>query len=499
MGDLGKNDTAMLTIPNVGRVTYISGPHFVCADGVQIWADSAVAYEGRAMTHLIGSVLYVDSTRELRADEARYFSDLGRIQAEGNVSVRDEARGSSIENGDLVLLRQTDFRAEETMTVTTGADGIRPRATLAPARDSSDLNADPGTPYTVVGDRIVLRGSSYFTSVGDVEIVRDSLFAFADSVEYDQSLGYLMLEGSARVESESYNLWGRTIRIGLPGAETSQVHALRDARLTGGDLVLTSAQIIVFLRDNAFERLVATRLGDGVQFADSADLVRPEARVQSFVLTADSLEVEAPNQTVRRIFAAGSARSASTSRDSLNVDLLPDIALSDWLEGDTVIVTFRMNDAATSPYSAADDDANGGRDGLDVETIVARGNASTLYRLTPSDTTAIAGIDPPAVHYVVGDEITIRMEAGEVHGMEVIGRTRGVHLEPLSRPAPADSAVAARGTSAVADSTSTIDTVTIARARSKLDPVGHRPKSPNTHEPPAKSGAAREVDPWILP
>ena len=59
--------------------------------------------------------------------------------------------------------------------------------------------------------------------------------------------------------------------------------------------------------------------------------------MQDFVLTADSLEVRAPNQTVERVFASGSARSVSQAGDSLSVELLPQIAQSDWLEGDTVI------------------------------------------------------------------------------------------------------------------------------------------------------------------
>jgi hypothetical protein len=50
------------------------------------------------------------------------------------------------------------------------------------------------------------------------------------------------------------------------------------------------------------------------------------------------------------------------------------------------------------------------------------------------------GVDPPAVHYVVGQEITIHMFEGEVEAMEVLGQTRGVHLEPLGRAAtPADT------------------------------------------------------------
>lgn len=510
-GDKGKNDVFRSTLPGVGVITYISGPHFICEGGVQIWADSAVAYEARGMSHFMGAVRYVEGGRELLSDEARYFSNLGRLQAQGHVSIRDESQGSLIENGDLVFLRETEERAEETMTVTTGADGIRPRAVLPPpASDGSDPSAPPGKPYEIVGDVIVLHGASAFTSVGNVEIVRDSLLAFADSVEYDPELGYLLLEGSARIESSSYDLRGRTITMSTPGAETSEVHAIRDARLTGNDLELTAAQIYVFLRNDEIERLVAIPItrDDGLP-ADSTDAARPEAKVQDFVLTADSLEIRAPNQAIEQVFAAGSARSVSDSRDSLSVAILPEIAQSDWLEGDTIIVTFKPpvpEDAemAPSPDSTGFVQVRHQRGGdLEVESIVALVNARSLYRLAPSDTTSRPGIDPPAVHYVVGDQITIEMAFGQVAALHVVGQTRGVHMEPLLRIVPADTTVLS-DTLAVLDTAAVIDTTLIVEGRPPAtkhlpsgSPRGRSPETPNVPDQPRTPDAPREEKPWI--
>src|SRR5688500_9079696 len=82
------NDVLLATqVPGGGRVTYLSNPHFLCEDGVEIWADSAVAYSQQAMSELIGGVRYRDRTRELRADQARYFTEVGRLQAQGHVRV----------------------------------------------------------------------------------------------------------------------------------------------------------------------------------------------------------------------------------------------------------------------------------------------------------------------------------------------------------------------------------------------------------------------------
>jgi lipopolysaccharide export system protein LptA len=441
-------------LPNGDRITYISNPHFLCEDGVEIWADSAVAYSQQAMSQLIGSVRYRDRTRELRADQARYFTEVGRLQAQGRVRVTNAEDGSQVENGDLVLLRETDYRTEEEMTVTTGADGVRPRALVPPPRsDSLPPDAEPGSPYSVEGDSIFLRGSGYFRSTGDVRIVRDSLFAFGNDAEYDEAAAQLILVGSARVESRAYTLVGRTITIGTSETEANEIDARRDALLTGDDLVVNAPHITLHLLDGVLERLVAVPLvleegADAVAGApetapDSADLARPVAFAEDFELTADSLEMNARGEAVERIFAAGQARSMSRSRDSLNVEVLPEIARSDWLEGDTVVIS--LTQVADSLRDSIDAEAE-----FEVERIVARVGARSLYRMPSEDSAAVAGTDPPAVHYVVGDEITLIMEGGEVQAMEVVGQTRGVHLEPLR--APPDSLPAAPD-SAAADST----------------------------------------------
>jgi lipopolysaccharide export system protein LptA len=441
------------TVPGSGVISHVTAPHFVCADGVEIWADSAVAYSELGMSHLMGSVRYLDRTRELRADTARYFSDQARLQASGHVFIRNEIDGSQVENGVLVYLRQAEFREEESMTVTTGPDGVRPRALVTSM--ASDSAAESGTgqrPYAVVGDRIDLQGDAYFRSIGNVEITRDSLFAYGDSAEFDQTEDRLVLVGSARIVSRGSELVGRTITMTSPGGDTSRIHADKDALLIGEGVRLTSPQIVVFLVDGALDRLVATplaRAGAGAEGQlevaaerqpratepDSADLVRPVAMLDDAELTADSIDILAPGERVERVVAVGTARSVSTARDSLNVESLPDVARSDWLEGDTVIVTFR------SLADSAAETATEPRD-QEMESVAAHGGASALYRLTPSDTTARAGVDPPALHYVVGDRITITMSGGDVDDLHVVGQTRGVHLEPLSPRAAGDTLAA---------------------------------------------------------
>jgi len=508
------------TLAGGATITNVGAPHMFCADGVEIWADSAISYSTSGMDHLIGGVRFIDDAGELNADEARYFARQGRLQATGNVFVQDTIQGYTIENGNLVYLRETDFRDQPQITVTIGADAVKPRAILymkpaepaptptvlggplEPGSDSLQLPAPDmppaevastetdsvGAPYIVDANRIFIQGNTYFRATGDVEIERESLHAFADSAEYDQTAGRLRLQGSARVEGATYDLLGRTINLALDGNDISRVVAQRDALLTGEDLQMDAPEIRLYLTDSSLDRLVAVTMVEPDPLADPDDPpARPIAFAVDFELTADSIDVVAPGEVLQQIFAAGSARSVSVARDSLNVEVLPEIARSDWLEGDTVIVTFRPNTPAPSQGgSAAADTAQAE---YRIERIVARVDARSLYRLIPSDTTAEAGVDPPAIHYVVGNEITISMVDGEVDNMDVQGQTRGVHLEPLSAATP-DSLVL---DTATVDTTSTAgrrDTVSAPRSTSdRRHPKRSEPSLPTTDP-------AALIEPW---
>lgn len=460
-GEEGNDVLRQVTLTGGDAVFYVTRPHLVCEGGIQIWADSAVAYTTSNMAHLIGGVRYEDPRRSLRADEARYFSEVGRLQAEGSLVVEDLDEGSVVENGALVYLRETPFRNEESMNVTTASDRVRPRARLT-ARSGPDSAAQTSeTPqiYVVEGDEILSRGGTYMRSVGSAELAFDSVLAFADTLEYRQVEDHLVLRGHASVDAPEYELTGQHIELLRADPEFREIRAVREAVLTGEDLVLTAERIFLFARGDKLQRLVALPAEVDSTLAAAAP-TRPHAVAADFEITADSLEVLAPGDHIERLFAGGRARSVSHARDSLNVETLPEIARSDWLEGDTIIVTFaptitgaggrapditaaRGDRAAGVPADttnvvspeSAETPAATTTAGATVERIMAMVGARSLYRLTPSDQSARAGEDPPAVHYVVGDRITITLLGGEVSHMEVEGGTTGLHLEPL-RPGP---------------------------------------------------------------
>jgi hypothetical protein len=247
----------------------------------------------------------------------------------------------------------------------------------------------------------------------------------------------MLLKGSAHVDGPAYNLEGRDIHIGMAGGEMRTIRAVRRSRLLGDDLTLTAPVILLFMADGSAQRLVAVPMrtdAESLEEPDSVDRIHPVAEAESFRLTADSLEVLAPGDVLQRIFATGDARGDSSARDSLNVESLPGVARTDWLEGDTVIAHFVP---APPPDPLLPPDTT--RADYELDRLVALGNARSLYRLVPSDSTSRPGIDAPAVHYVTGSGITITMLDGEVDHMEVTGPTQGWHLEPERRVAQGDS------------------------------------------------------------
>ncbi len=118
-----------------------------------------------------------------------------------------------------------------------------------------------------------------------------------------------------------------------------------------------------------------------------------------------------------------------------------------------------------------------------LDRLVAGGKARSLYRLPPSDTTAKIGVDPPALHYVLGNRITIVLTEGQVDRMEVDGPTQGLHLEPLARP-EADSTGIRPDTASRADTRARPDTTAEASVAAAAG------SQPRPAEQPRRSGVA---------
>jgi hypothetical protein len=337
-------------------------------------------------------------------------------------------------------------------------------------------------PYEIRARRMFFEGSRYFRATGSVNIKRDSVDAVADSMEYDEALGALFLANEARLTTRSYDLSAATIRLDIPQDEIRSVLAREEALLEGDDLWLLAPTISLMLTEGRVERLIAVQPPAEDSISQEEERTRrrlpeelmelgldgfpsrPHAVAEDFLLWADSIEVLAPDEVLQEVWAMGTARGESLSRDSLNTPDTPALVQRDWLEGDTIVAIFVPEGDSASvemeglpaqevvlPPSAGvetGEEAQADSAGYRLDRLVARVGARSLYRMAPTDSTMAGEEGRLAIHYVIGDEITILMSEGAVDRMEVTGATRGIHLEPVitrRRDTPPDTTAVPRG------------------------------------------------------
>jgi len=445
-------------------ITSISNPRMVCEGGsLRVAADSAVLYDQSQIYQLFGNVDFANPDIDLRADNAQYDAASGRITSQGSVRAVRREDGASISGEDLLYIQAGPQRAEAELTVTGG----RPRAEFPPGAAGGAPPDPDDVPWVIDADRIVIQGKD-FRAGGRVEIRRGDLEAFGEEVETYGRGEQLVLRRDARLHSEEYDLRGQMILLQMPGNEVREVVSRGQASLEGERMSLRSPVIWFSMIDGTVEQLVAGR-GDFATTPEGVD--RPTAIGADFNVVGDSLEIAAPGGALTSVLAMGSAHAKTTAGSATNADDTPDVVRSDWIEGDTILALFAPADPVEPPYFtpidprdpdavAADPDAVGvdpdvpvaGPDDASpnatadpngeyrLESLQARVDARALYRMAPADTTDTAGAEPApghfAVHYVTGDEITVYMTDGAVTSMEVVGQTRGLHLEPPAAPLP---------------------------------------------------------------
>ena len=340
-------------------------------------------------------------------------------------------------------------------------------------------------PYEIEADRFVVEGRQAFRAVNNVVLVRDSLRATGDTLYYDQGSGAMSLRGEPRVGDGRFDLTARSVSITPASPGNENILARGEASLSGAAVAIEAPAIRLFLDGGDLGRLVALATvpadspatqpdtagmtpGDQARVAemiaavaesDTANTLdsvpRPSAYAEDLTLVADSIEVLSPAQTLRALTAVGTAQVVAVRADSADEDT-PEVARSDWMEGDTVVASFLPpspgRGSGTGPRAA-------GRALL--ETLVAAGNARSLYRVPP-DTTIAADehhpTGPPPLHWTQGERITMHLADGEVVRMLVEGQTVGYHFEPQPHSHDShDSTTAVDST--VADSTAAADSM----------------------------------------
>jgi hypothetical protein len=203
------------------------------------------------------------------------------------------------------------------MTVTTGVDRVRPGRRSRPGKRPATRQGPHGTgrrpaSYVIVGDRDPLaRGR-----LPPLHRVRRALVRLGAGVRRHARVPRgRRPPGAPRtpsVDAPDYDLAGQRIVLMTPEPAEREIRAVGEAVLTGDDLVLTAERIFLFARDERLDRLVA--------LPPEVDSLpprphgahrrppgrRPHALADDFEITADSLDVLAPER----------ASSASSRRDA---------------------------------------------------------------------------------------------------------------------------------------------------------------------------------------
>ncbi len=404
-----------------------------------------------------------------------------------------DSMAAAEELSDLAERNEADSLAIDTAQATVPAtDAESPPAAVVEAAPDTVPPADPIPapppdtlpPWEIEADHFTLEGRRHFRAGGNVVVMRDSLHAFGDSLDYDQESGGMSVFEGARVENANYLLRGESISLIPQTGLRETLLARGDATLTGDDVLIAAPAIRIFLEKGVVERLVALAEppplpGQEQEFDPSGlspgDLARalaarrqpsaaaddtatdslanrPVVSADRFNLSGDSIDVLSPGQRLQLVTAVGSARAEEIPADTLAYEELPEVAWRDWMEGDTVLAHFAAPDSL-APAPAAGPSAR-------LETLTAAGTARSLYRMIEADSARAdtsAGepapaevespppatsphVRPPALHWVEGQRIIVYLVGRQVVRMDVEGQTVGYHLEPRPPGEVPDSA-----------------------------------------------------------
>jgi lipopolysaccharide export system protein LptA len=423
---------------------YVTGPFLIrCPGGEELRALAGTVNEWTREILLTGNVFFQDPTRTLTANQATYWANLGRLYATGNVVFTDRQEGSTIRGPELEYFRVMEGRPEAQVNA-----AQRPHLTLRPRQAAA--NAEP---LEIDADRVSIAGQNNLSAYGNVIIRRTDLHATAEEALYNSATDALDLRQNARIQSEQFNLSGRTVHARLPAGALEYVHARTDATLVGDELRVEAPDLQLFFSEDLLHRAVARTEVDPAGNRTG----RAVATARAFRLEGDSIDAVTPNQRVDQVIAIGRARGESieeapldapepapraespdrpvtpdvADRDTLGPVLASSLIDRDWIVGDTITGFFEYEEAAGATEAAADT-------GAVLRRIVARGMAQSLYRVEQE-----AGASPGqrrGINYLAGQLIELSFESGELQVAEVTGLRRGVYLDPVpaGQPAPVD-------------------------------------------------------------
>jgi hypothetical protein len=363
------------------------------AQGLTLSADSAEYFGDLRRWHLIGAVHYREPRLSLDSDVATYFMQEERLLAEGNVH-------SILPSGTtLVGPRVEYFRA---------VPGFRAVARMiAPGRPTitiieHDTTGKPSPPMVLIANTVVSDADSLVYASGRVEITREDVIARGDTAFLDGSheFGRLMRKPSIVSRGQrAFTLFGTIIDLYGGQRQLHSVIARGEGKAVTENGTITSDTLDFEMADGGLARMYAWG-------PSRAHAVNPQ-----YDILADSLDARSPGQRLREIRAIRKAYAQSMP-DSTKFKSKE----RDYMKGDTILAKFD-----SLPVSKADSAKQ-----PQLLALVAKGHASSYYKIAPRDSTAVG----PAINYVRGGVVTVAFLNRAVQSVTVSDSVAGVYIEP---------------------------------------------------------------------
>jgi hypothetical protein len=434
------------SVPGVGQVTFWGGNVEIhCPQRhIDLYGDSAESYPDHSQ--LVGHAAADEPRFHVTSDFLNYFQNDERVVAAGNVHART-ASGSTLVGPQAEYKRVIPkIRPREQMSAI-----ARPTITVV-QRDSTGKLAPP---LTVIADHVFMDGDSLIYGGGRVEITRPAdnlkdtaLTATADSAFIDQGKETMRLMRNPKVvgkRDHPFTLTGTLIDLYSTNKKLTRVLSRANAKAVSDSMTLTSDTIDLRVKNDLLDHAFAW------SSVNRAKVVSPSQN-----MIADSLDVTMPGQQIRLVNALRHA-FAQGRPDTTKYKISPPDT-TDWLRGDTIVAHF--DTSARSPRDTSKSPR--------IQQLVARGDASSLYHVAPSDTNEHRA----SLSYVTARDITIAFnDSNKVATVTTVDSVTGIFIE-----AKADTTTKQKGASA---------TPPKAGSTQKKAPPNTPPKTPA--KPPSSS------------
>jgi hypothetical protein len=368
---------------------------------VTMQSDSVAAYGGNVV-RFIGNVRYRDSTLTMDADHGTYYRNGEKWEARGRVRTRNLRTGSTMDGPSLDYFRVVKGVRDTLEMYATG----RPRIQYATTTPSGTR----GEPYTIVADRVRLKGNDRLWAGGRVTVDRTDFSARGDSLRLDTGTGndgtLLGSKPSMRgLGRDSFNLSGRRLDFRLEQRELTYILAKGDGHAVSREWDLVADTIGLDLNNRRLEQTLAW-----------GDSIRPYATSPAYTMRADSLALDTPGQKLKEVRGFGSAWLGGAT----------DLATKqrNWIRGETVMAQFIERDSAGTSRAA-------------LNRIVARKSAQS-YHVDANNRFP----NRPSINYARGDVIVMTMKHGartEVDRVDIRGQVDGIQLEAVELPPAGDT------------------------------------------------------------